>query len=392
MKKVDTVPPIRTKCLGGDTMKQPEVVEQILHLGARGWKVKRISRELGVSRNTVRRYIRQQELLRQHQMRVGLRTIQYAVRNFRQKLFAEEHATVRFETPPGKQLQIDFGSVTILIGGLKQKVYFFVATLGYSRRQYVQAFSHERQHAWFTGLEGTFQHFGGVTEEVLFDNARPLVTLHNPQTREVIFNARLHAFARYWNFKPKACAPYRAKTKGKDERSVGYIKKNCIAGREFGSWQELEEHLSWWMREVADIRIHGTTGEKPIDRFCRDETKALRSVDGRAPFNQIRECHRIVQTDACVEVDTNFYSVPLHLIKQSVTVQINDLEVKILHGVDEIARHPVLTGQRQREINPHHLKGIVGIERIKKENGRREEMPSPSTLLRPLTEYEAIVG
>ena len=85
-------------------------------------------------------------------------------------------------------------------------------------------------------------------------------------TREVEFNARLHAFAKHWNFRPHACAPYRARTKGKDERGVGYVKKNAIAGRQFESWSALEAHLDAWTRDVADRRVHGTTGEAPIER------------------------------------------------------------------------------------------------------------------------------
>ena len=86
-------------------------------------------------------------------------------------------------------------------------------------------------------------------------------------TREVTFNERLHAFARYWGLRPVACAPYRARTKGKDERGVGYVKGNAIAGRSFASWAALEAHLVWWMREIADTRVHGTTGEAAAMRF-----------------------------------------------------------------------------------------------------------------------------
>jgi transposase len=102
---------------------------------------------------------------------------------------------------------------------------------------------------------------------VLLDNDRGLVARHDRVTREVEFNARLHAFAKHWGFRPHACAPYRARTKGKDERGVGYVKKNAIAGRRFESWSALEAHLECWMRDVADQRVHGTTGETPIERF-----------------------------------------------------------------------------------------------------------------------------
>ena len=96
-------------------------------------------------------------------------------------------------------------------------------------------FGNERQENWFAGLESAFQRFGGVTEEVLFDNDRGLVVHHDRVTREVEFNARRHAFAKHWGFRPRACAPYRARTKGKDERGVGYVKNNAIAGSDRGS-------------------------------------------------------------------------------------------------------------------------------------------------------------
>lgn len=114
---------------------------------------------------------------------------------------------------------------------------------------------------------------------MLLDNPRALVEHHDAVTREVRFNDRLLAFARYWGFRPRACAPYRARTKGKDERGVGYVKPNAIAGHVFASWAALEAHLAWWMREIADLRAHGTTGEQPIERFRRTEARALRPLD-----------------------------------------------------------------------------------------------------------------
>lgn len=214
--------------LTGDSkerMEPPNVVEKILYLSSEGWGKRRIAKELGISSNTVKHYRRQgkwlpysipkrikrlgaldvwleemfnlhkgnaevirQELVRQHNMQADLRTVERAVKPFRQRAFAEAKATVRFETPPGKQMQIDFGSITIKIAGEPKKIYFFAAVLGFSRRQYIQAFIHERQSAWFEGLEGAFNHFGGIPTEVLMDNPKPLVISHNPLTREVVFN------------------------------------------------------------------------------------------------------------------------------------------------------------------------------------------------------------
>ena len=127
---------------------------------------------------------------------MSLRTVERAVKGLRQALRAEARATLRFETPPGHQLQIDFGETRASIGGEDVRLYLFVATLGYSRRVFVRAFRHERQSARFDGVEAAFGRFGGVPQEVLLDNARALVDRHDAATREVAFNERLIAFAR----------------------------------------------------------------------------------------------------------------------------------------------------------------------------------------------------
>src|SRR5215203_2743511 len=373
----------------GDEMRTPDEVAAMLRLKVLGWGIKRIARELGCSHMTVRRYVAEggyvpyrrrgrprtwaghepwlaerfrrhagnadvvrQELSAEKGITLSLRTIERAVAHLRRELEAEAQATVRFETPPGQQLQIDFGERRVTIAGVATKVFLFVATLGYSRRLHVRAFRDERQESWFEGLESSFRHFGGVTAEVLFDNDRGLVARHDVETREVEFNATFRAFARHWNFRPRACAPYRARTKGKDERGVGYVKKNAIAGRSFASWAAMEAHLAWWMREVADRRLHGTTGEPPITRFARDEAAALRPIDGRPPFRQRRELARRVQSDCAIEVDTNAYSVPWRLIGERVQVTVVDGWVRIFHLGREVAVHAEAAGRHQRLVEP----------------------------------------
>ncbi len=409
----------------GEAMHEPEEVAAMLRLHDLGWGAKRIARELQVSKNTVKRYLSQggwtpyrrarreralsahadwiaerfrrhrgnadvvrQELESELGVAVSLRTVERACAPLRRELAAEALATVRFETAPGQQLQIDFGTRRVEIAGEGQSVSLFVATLGYSRRCYVQAFAHERQSAWFDGMEGAFRHFDGVTEEVLLDNARALVEHHDAATREVRFNERLRAFATYWGFRPRACAPYRARTKGKDERSVGYVKRNAIAGRTFGSWSELAGHLARWTREIADVRIHAGTGERPIDRFPA-EAQALRPLAGRAPYRVGRSLIRKVHTDACIELDANRYSVPWNLIGAEVRVEVRHGEVQIRHQEREVACHGELVGRRRRSLDPAHLEGVVA--RPPAEVPAAAATPAP-TLLRPLSEYQEIAG
>lgn len=423
-----------------ERMQEPEAVAQMLALARLGWGTKRIARELGVARNTVKRYVAaggyvpyrsparegklaglatwlqvqfvqhrgncdvvRQELQRQQGVSVSLRTVERACRGYRAEWAAQARATVRFETAPGQQLQIDFGSATVEVDGVRQKVHVFVATLGYSRLGYVAAFRHERQAAWLAGLEGAFAHFGGIPREVLLDNAKALVLSHDIQTREVRFNERLLAFARHWGFTPKACAPFRPRTKGKDENGVGYVKKNALAGHVFASWDALSAHLVRWQREVSDVRCHGTTAEAPRLRFERDERAALQALAGKPPFAQARELQRVVSSEACVEVDTNRYSVPWRLIGESVSVLVEADSIVVRHGTQAVAHHALLGGQRQRAIEPTHFDGLVGRAfQPRTEGEAAPAVPAPPSagpaaplsgeLARPLADYEAVTG
>ena len=421
-----SVDPALSRTMRGDEMLQAEEVAAMLRLHGLGWGAKRLAREFGCARNTVRRYLRQggpvafrkpvrrtafdgldewlrerffrhggnadvvrQELASELGIVIGLRSVELRVQRWRRELKAQMRATVRFETAPGHQMQIDFGDTRVWIGGERVRVHLFVATLGYSRRLHIRASLRERQADWFEGMEGAFLRFGGVPAEVLFDNPKALVEHHDATTREVRFNGRLHAFARYWGFAPRACAPYRARTKGKDERGVGYVKKNAIAGRRFESWAALEAHLDRWTREVADQRMHGTTGVAPAERFAQ-EAGALRPLGARAPFGQLRDLVRKVQADCAIDLDTNSYSVPWRLIGESVQVVVLGGRVIVRHAGEVVADHALCRGRRQRIVERAHLAGVVGAA------GPVRSAPAdivpPPALLRPLAEYEALVG
>lgn len=408
----------------GEEMLQPDEVSAMLRLHGLGWGAKRLAQEFGCARNTVRRYLRaggvvpfakpkrktafdglddwlrerffrhggnadviRQELASEHGIIIGLRSVELRVQPWRRELRAHKKATVRFETRPGQQLQIDFGDTKVWIGEERIRVHLFVATLGYSRRMYIRPSLRERQTDWFEGMEGAFLRFGGVPAEILLDNARALVEHHDASTREVRFNSRLHAFARYWGFSPRACAPYRARTKGKDERGVGYVKRNAIAGRRFASWGEFVAHLDQWNREIADVRIHGTTGELPIVRFA-DEAGALRPLGGRAPFGQLRDLVRKVRSDCAIDLDTNSYSVPWRLVGETVQVVVLGGRVIVRHAGNVVADHPLCDGRRQRIMDRAHLSGLVGTSAVR---SSPSSDPAPP-LLRPLAEYEAVVG
>ena len=408
-------------------IREPDDVTRILCLHQQGWGTKRIAKTLEISRNTVKKYIRKgqwtksnqperagklsglecwlkekllqhkgnadvvrQELKSEKQIEVSLRTVERAVAAYRQEQRAAADVTVRFETMPGQQIQIDFGEKWVQIGDEKIKVHLFVATLGYSRRSFVKPFRNETQESWFEGIDEAFRHFGGVPKEILIDNPAALVKTNRPQTGEFELNEKFKALASYWNFRPIACAPARARTKGKVERSVGYAKHNCIAGRQFKSWEEMEGHIVWWMREVGDVRIHDTTGEKPVERFANNELEELSPLRGRAPFMQIRELTRKIHKDATVEYGRNRYSVPWQLVGRDAVIQVMNGEViiRILPDMKEVARHAECQGTRQRVIARGHLGGIVrSLQGDDSTLNSETDVAENISLQRPLSEY-----
>lgn len=380
-------------------MLEPEVVERIRSLAADGLGSKRIARLLGVSRNSVRRYLAgadvgsrgrpaarrlddaalrevqelyatvaegnavviQQELAAQG-TRVPLRTLQRAVAPLRQEQRAAAKATVRFETTPGQQMQIDFGEKVVRIAGQRVKVYLMTAVLGYSRRLFVRAFLAQRQDDWLEGLDAAFGHFGGLTERILCDNASPLVISHDRQTGEVVWNPGFEAFCRDRGLTAVACRPRRARTKGKVERGVGYVKHNALAGRSFGSFEELQRHLARWMVAVADQRVHGTTRERPAVRFERDERRALRPLPTRPLAVRTRRLKRRVSTDCFVDIDTVRYSVPYHHVRETVDVVVEAEQVEIYLRGACIARHPRCDEPHAVVRIPAHFEGLFRRE------------------------------
>ena len=220
------------------------------------------------------------------------------------------------------------------------------------------------------------------------DNPKALVVPHDPVTREVEFNERFLAFAAHWGFRPRACAPYRARTKGKDENGVRYVKRNAIAGHRFESLAALEGHLAWWMREIADKRRHGTTGEAPLARFER-EAERLAPCAGKPPFGRLRDLIRTVHADCAVTVDTNAYSVPWRLIGERVRVVVSGGRVRVHHGPEVVADHGVHEGRHARIVEQAHLEGVNTGPRPT--DAGDAAAPEPE-LLRPLAEYAAAAG
>lgn len=218
----------------------------------------------------------------------------------------------------------------------------------------------QRHDDWREGLANAFRHFGGVTQTVLVDNAKALVLDRDTEKKTARIHPAFDAFCRDWDVTAKACQPYRARTKGKTERGVGYAKHNALAGRRFDSFAALEAHLVRWMAK-ADERIHGTTHERPRVRFERDEAKALRPLPAQPLPVRQRRFARKVSTDCFVDVDTVRYSVPHALVRRSVEVVVGDNQVIVFNGADIVARHARCAEPHQRVVDKAHFEGLCRV-------------------------------
>lgn len=190
---------------------------------------------------------------------------------------------IRFETEPGQQAQVDFAEFSFPWG----KRYALVVVLGYSRLLWVRFYERQDMRTLFTGLEEAFACFGGVPRELLFDQMASVITRDlRPHGGKLVENAEFLRFAAHWGFRVRACRPYRAKTKGKVERPIRYLRESFVYGRDFVSDDDLNAQVAHWLSHTANVRIHRTTGLKPIGRFTSEEQALLTPLRSR-PYRSL---------------------------------------------------------------------------------------------------------
>ena len=370
-------------------MLREDVVREVLARLTRGEPVKSIARELGVTKKTIKRWRRRgawrargtpprpkaidpyqpflvqrgpevgwngRVLLRELQTQGftgGYQQVQRALQPLRTTRRWATRATVRFETGPGEQAQVDFGQLRVWIADQETPVHFFVFTLGFSRRAVAYAYRDERLDTLLDGHERALRHFGGVPLSCLYDNPRTITS--GRSAGHVLWHPRFEDFARYYGFTPRACQPYRARTKGKVESGVKYVKRNALAGRRFPHWAALEAWLDEWALTVADVRVHGTTHERPIDRFARE---ALTPLGHQPPYHYEAIRRRIVAADALVAIAAGRYSVPVRYVGQTVEVRETATHYVIVAGDRCIAQH-AKAGRHAVVMEPAHYQGLL---------------------------------
>ena len=262
---------------------------------------------------------------------------------------------VRFETPPGRQAQVDFAHFRTVFTdepGVERIIWLFSMVLGHSRMLWGRFVLHQDLQTLLRCHTGAFEALGGVPEQILYARMRTVFHREDPETSHIVYNRTLLEFARHYGYLPKACKAYRAKTKGKVERPFRYIREDFFLGRTFRNLDDLNAQFRQWLDQVANARTHATTKRVVAEHFA-EERPALQPLTAGA-FQAVLRLERRITRDGMVSVDGNLYSVPNSTRRRTVEGHSTANGVRILEDGIVIAAHPVLDGRGRRHIIAGH--------------------------------------
>ena len=260
----------------------------------------------------------------------------------------------RFETGPGEQAQVDFAQFKTVFADQPERVrvvWLFSLVLGYSRFLAGRFVFGQNLASVLRCHLQVLESLGGIPRRILYDRMKTVV-LGESEDRHVIYHPRLLEMAAHYGFAPRACAAYRAKTKGKVERPFRYIREDFFLARSFRDMDDLNTQFADWLATVANARCHGTTRRVVAEAFA-EEQEQLRPLPA-LPFNAVLSLQRRVSHDGMVSVDGNRYSVPDYTRRRVVEVQTRADEVRIYEGSRLLAVHPVLEGRGQSRLAAGH--------------------------------------
>lgn len=405
-------------------MLKVEHVMDIQELRASGHSVRAISRLTGHSRNTVKRILQGEraperkgreasskldafkEYVRRRYEECGLSAIRlyeeirpmgYAgsvdtlrrhLRTLKGETLRKRKLTVRFETPPGKQAQADWAYCGKHAGadGKLVSVYAFVMVLSFSRQLFICFTTSMRMPELLRCHQLAFEFFGGWTQTILYDNMKQVrIARHR-------WNEQFLDFAGHYGFTPKTHQPYRPRTKGKVERAVDYVRDSFLLGRSFDGLDDLNARALHWLGTTANVRVHGTTGERPCDLFEKETLVPLAS----APvYNYIDPVKRTVSWEAIVRFEGSHYSVPPSFAGKSVVVTAVGGQIVVRADDVVIAEHPKAARAGQSIVHKEH---IAELWKITEEQTRLPERTkwhmrfSQSVQQAPLSAFEAVAS
>jgi len=409
-------------------IKLGEIV-MILELHRQGVSVSAIARQLGIDRKTVRKHIAaglaapgykarppRERLIASFEPYLRERLATYPAltgrrlwREIKERGYAGGYTAVtdmlrelrpsrpkgfevRFETPPGEQAQVDFARFDVEFldePGVKRIVWLFSMVLGHSRFIWARFVLHQDMQSVLRCHMAAFEALGGAPREILYDRMKTAVIGEDPDGL-VVYNRALLDLARHYAFQPRACRPYRAKTKGKVERPFRYIREDFFLGGAFRNLDDLNAQLLTWLDTVANPRVHATTRRVVKEAFAEERTmlKPLPST----PYQAVLRLERRASHEGMISVGGNLYSVPDTTRRRVLDVHVFADAIRIFEDGALIAVHAPLEGRGEKRLDPAHRKAPSASPR------RRPPDASPPPVMRagdhaarrPLAFYDAV--
>ncbi|MBF0381796.1 MAG: IS21 family transposase [Magnetococcales bacterium] len=275
------------------------------------------------------------------------------VRNYRAQ--QDPEGFCRMEVAPGEEAQVDFGYIGMIYDPVQckeRKAWVFVMTLSHSRHFYAEIVFDQSSGTWLRLHQNAFMAFAGIPAKIVLDNLKAAIikaAIYDPLVQRSYRN-----LAEHYGFMIAPNRPHTPRHKGKVERTIRYLKQNFLPGRSFRDIADANEQLCKWNDEIASLRIHGTTGWRPLERFEEVEQEALLSLpDGLWSPSVWKKAK--LHPDCHVQIDKSFYSAPFRLIGKKLTVQIVGCQVRIFNGLELEATHQKALSPRTRQTNPDHL-------------------------------------
>ena len=367
-------------------------VKIIYEMKGAGRSIRGIAGELGIARNTVRRYLKSPEAIRakprphraskldpytgyiDRRLHEGLENCVVLHRELRARGYdggysilkdyvsprrrpRQPEATMRFETAPGEQAQVDWGSLAYIgEDGKKRRIWVFVMTLGWSRACYVELVRKADTAAFIQCHVNAFEYLRGVPRRCLYDNAK-VITLGRDEEKRPVWNERMLDFSLRVGCEPRLCRPYRAQIKGKVESGVKYVRRNMWPSLRFTDDADLNRQALEWCDVVANARVHGTIYRIPWE-MLDEERPHLGKLPGRVALAPYLREDRKVARDGFVSWEGSRYGVHWKWVGRIVQVGQRQGTVEIWSGSERIAVHPRSQQAGQLFILPGQWQGL----------------------------------
>jgi transposase len=348
---------------------------------------KTIARRLGIDRRTVRKYIHSidrgaseprratvskkldafvemieakvaqglsgvqiyQDLCTQAGFAASYESVKRVVRTLR-RVEPEVYCRMRFA--PGEEAQIDFGEIgMLLVDGKPRRVWLFAMTLCFSRYSYYELVLDQTVPTFLGAIRRGFEDFGGAPARIKPDNLKSAVLISGLGER--YYQEDFFRLCQHYGTLPDAARPMTPTDKGRTERDIGYVKGSCFEGRSLATLEEAQAWLAHWRRDVAVVRVHGTTRRRPVDLFEESERAALHPLPAD-PYEVTTFSRHKVRKDCHVQVLSNYYSVPHTFVGTTVTVRVSEERVEVHAGGERVATHERARGRGESRTQDEH--------------------------------------